>query len=118
MENMENMENMEEKSQRPTPSLTGKQKRHLRSLGQRLPDAVTIGKAGLTDAVAQTIGEVFAVRELIKVRLKDERGAQRKTAAADLAKATGSQCVGITGRTVLLYRPNPKLEAGQRINLP
>ncbi len=109
---------MEDKSERPASSLIGKQRRHLRSLGQRLPDSVTLGKAGLTDAVAQTISELLAGRELIKIRLKDERGAQRKVAAADLAKATGSQCVGITGRTVLLYRPNSKLATKQRINLP
>lgn len=99
-------------------ALTGKQNRYLRSLGQRLPAATTIGKAGLSEAVVAHLRRLLTERELIKVRLSEEHiGAERKEAAAELEKATGSACAGIVGRTVLLYFPNEDRPADKRITL-
>ena len=88
-------------------NLTGKEKRSLRSIGQRLKASVIIGKAGLNPSVIGHIDIQFTSNELVKIRLTDLHGAQRKETAAQIANTTNSICVGITGKTVLLYRPNP-----------
>jgi RNA-binding protein len=99
--------------------LSGKQKRFLRSLGQRMDVTVSIGKAGLSEAVVAHLRRALAEHELIKVRLGEENiGADRKNAAAELEKATAAVCVGIVGRTVLLFAPNKEQPAGVRIVLP
>jgi RNA-binding protein len=99
-------------------SLTGKQKRHLRSLGQRLSADVTIGKAGATESLLAHLKRLLDERELIKVRLGEETtGRDRKQAAEELAADVQAVCVGVVGRTVLLYRPNESLPAGNRIFL-
>jgi RNA-binding protein len=96
--------------------LTGKQKRMLRALGQRLRATVVIGKAGLTDSVAAELADQFAHHELIKVKLP--AGDIRKTLAADAARTANATCVGLVGRTCLLYRPNDALPRDQRVHLP
>ena len=98
-------------------SLSGKQKRYLRGLGQRLDAVCIIGKAGATDEIVRNISQLLAERELVKVRLTSEHGRERKITAARLAEATGSNCVGVVGRTVLLYRPNEELPRDQRVRL-
>jgi len=91
--------------------LTGKQKRMLRALGQRLRATVAVGKAGLTEQVTAELADQFAHHELIKVKLP--AGDIRKVLAADAAQAAGATCVGLVGRTCLLYRPRD-----DRIRLP
>ena len=88
-------------------NLTGKEKRTLRGIGQRLKASVTIGKAGLNSSVIEHIDIQFTNNELVKIRLADQHGAERKEIAAKIAAATNSTCIGITGKTVLLYRPAP-----------
>ncbi|MCK5113228.1 MAG: YhbY family RNA-binding protein [Phycisphaerae bacterium] len=88
-------------------NLTGKEKRTLRGIGQRLKTAVTVGKSGLNPSVIEHIGIQFTNNELLKIRLTDQHGSQRKEIAAKIAAATNSTCVGITGKTLLLYKPNP-----------
>lgn len=98
--------------------LTGKQKRRLRSIGQRLEAVVTVGKEGITEPVVLGIGDLLDKRELIKVRLTGPSGAARKEVAPALARAADAACVALVGRTVLLYRPNSELEPSKRIDLP
>lgn len=98
--------------------LTGRQKRFLRGRGQRLPAAVILGKAGLSEALVRQIAEHLRRHELIKVRLPAGPPSERKAVAADLADGVGAACLGTVGRTTLLYRPNCELPDDQRIALP
>ncbi len=98
--------------------LTGKEKRHLRGLGQQMQCLATVGKAGMSEAVLETIDRLLTQRELVKLRLTEEQGADRKAAAEMLADALHADVAGVVGRTVLLYRPNAHLPAEQRITLP
>jgi len=88
--------------------LTGKQTRHLRSLGQRLSASVIIGREGLTDEVCRQISAELDRRELVKVRLP--AGADRRALAAEAAAALGAALAGVVGRTALLYRPSAHTE--------
>jgi len=86
-------------------TLTGKQKRQLRSQGQRLEVTLAVGQGGLSENLVEEISRHLDSRELIKVRLFDERGRARQAAAERIAERTNSICVGVVGRTLLLYRP-------------
>lgn len=99
--------------------LTGRQKRRLRAAGQRLPTAVRIGKAGLTDAVLEQIRQALRRRELVKVHMPPPaRKGQRKAEALDLASQVGAALAALAGHAALLYRPNPDLPAEQRLAWP
>ncbi|HNX27680.1 MAG TPA: YhbY family RNA-binding protein [Phycisphaerae bacterium] len=84
--------------------LAGKEKRTLRSRGQTLNACVSLGCEGIDEEVVALIERELERSELIKVRLYDETGRQRKETAGRLAEETGSEVVGITGRSVLLFR--------------
>ena len=97
------------------PTLTGKQRRHLRSLGHHLEPVVQLGKQGLTEAAVSAVDEALGQHELVKVRLGAEFPDERHEAADRLAAAVKGEAAQVLGRTILIYRRHPE-EA--RIQLP
>jgi RNA-binding protein len=98
--------------------LTGKQKRHLRGIGQGLDVRASVGKAGVSEAFVATVRELLDRHELVKVRLLAGPGKWRDALAGQIAEAAGALCAGVVGRTALLYRPNETLEHKDRIHFP
>lgn len=97
------------------PQLAGFQKRHLRSLAQRLEPVVWVGDEGLSEGVLRALREALAAHELVKVRMRAP--ADKRAAAAELAQVAGAALVGLIGHTVILYRRHPdepKLELPTR----
>lgn len=90
--------------------LSGKQKRFLRALGQKLPVSIKIGKAGLGGPFVQQVRQLLDHKELVKVRLLQGDRDQREQSAVELADKTESQVAGLVGRSLLLYRPNEQLD--------
>ena len=103
---------------KPMGEMTGKQKRFLRSRGQPLRPAVLLGKAGLSPGTTQAIRDALQSAELVKVRLPGRLGGARRQWVESLARDVGAECVGLVGRSALLYAPNPQLPPHQRIELP
>ncbi len=98
--------------------LTGKQRRHLRSLAHHLTVIVQIGKEGLTGSVIQATDEALARHELIKVKVGDGAGIDRHgrgDLASALCEATSAELAGSVGKTLILFRRNPEQA---RIELP
>lgn len=98
--------------------LTGKQKRFLRSLGQRQSSILNVGKAGLSPALLAGLGRLLEQHELVKVHLPAASPSERNDMAAEMAEKTGAAWVGSVGRTALLYRPGTTGDADKRIQLP
>ncbi len=96
-------------------SITSRQKKFLSGVGQKLEATVSVGKAGITDAVIAQISQMLERHELVKVRLTAE---DRKEAAAAIASATKACCVSVVGRAAVLYRPNADLPPNKRLHLP
>ena len=96
--------------------LSGKQRRFLRSRGQLLKPAAVIGRNGLSEQAIENVRRLLADHELIKVKLP--QGDVRKQMADDLAEAVEADCVGVVGRTALLYRPKEDMPCESRIALP
>jgi RNA-binding protein len=88
--------------------LTGKQRRHLRSLGHPLEPVVQIGKNGITDGVITAVDEALEQHELVKVRIGTECPEDRHEVAERLGPATKSEVAQLLGRTILVYRRHPK----------
>ena len=84
--------------------LSGKQKRHLRGLGNRLEAKIVIGHNGLNQNCLSNLDECLESDELVKVRVQPTAGLERKEAAEKLVELTGASCVQVFGSTVLLYR--------------
>jgi RNA-binding protein len=84
--------------------LTGRQKRHLRALGQELATTLHVGHEGVTDAVVRQADAQLEAHELIKLRMSDNAPADRHEIAEALATRTNAHVAQVIGRTALLYR--------------
>lgn len=100
------------------PALTGKQKKFLKGLGHHLAPIVSIGKEGLTANVLKAAQQELLARELIKVKIGNSSSMNKKEAADLLPEATASTLVQLIGKTLLLYKKNPKIDKEHRIALP
>jgi RNA-binding protein len=96
-------------------NLTERQKKHLRRLGHALHPIVTLGNAGLTDAVAAEFERALVDHELVKVRARVGEREARDEALGALSSRTQAALVQKIGNVGLFFRPNPKLS---RIVLP
>ncbi len=92
--------------------LTGKQKRYLRGLGHGLNPVVMVGKGELSEPLIRETTAVLESHELIKVKILESCGADRREVADALAGSCGAEVAQILGRTILLYRrgEEPKIE--------
>ena len=68
--------------------MTGKQRRYLRGLGQRLTPMLHVGHEGVSEAVVQQADAQLDAHELVKVRMGDNTPDDRHTTAAELARRT------------------------------
>jgi RNA-binding protein len=84
--------------------LTGKQRRHLRALGQQLGPTLHVGQEGVSEAVVRQADVQLEARELIKVRVGDNAPEDRHATAESLARRTRAELAQVIGRTALLYR--------------
>jgi RNA-binding protein len=88
--------------------LTGRQRRHLRALGQKLTATLHVGQEGVSDAVVRQADAQLEIHELIKVRVGDNAPEDRHETAAALAERTRAHLAQVLGRTALLYRRRPE----------
>jgi RNA-binding protein len=91
--------------------LAGYQRKFLRSIAHGMDPQVHVGQAGLSANVLTTVEEALLKHELIKVRFVAFKE-HRKEIAAELAKESGAELVGLLGATALYFREHP--EAGKR----
>jgi RNA-binding protein len=91
--------------------LSGKQRRHLRALGQRLAATVQVGHDGVTDALVAQVAAQLDALELVKVRVSENAPESRHDTADALARRTDAHLAQVLGRTVLLYRARQEAPA-------
>jgi RNA-binding protein len=84
--------------------LTGKQRRHLRALGQQLTASLHVGHEGVSDPLVQQTDAQLEAHELIKIRIGDTAPEDRHATAEALAQRTRAHLAQVLGRTALLYR--------------
>jgi RNA-binding protein len=96
-------------------TLSERQKKHLRRLAHALKPIVTLGTAGLTEAVTAEFERALHDHELVKVRVRAESREARDRSLEDLVERTHCALVQRIGNVATLYRPDPLLP---RILLP
>jgi RNA-binding protein len=87
------------------------QRKSLRKQAHHLKPTVFVGKDGMSDTVVAATKESILAHELIKVRFVDNKD-NKKVLAAQVAKRSGSELVGVIGHLAILYREHP--EEGKR----
>ena len=107
----------EEKSQ-PTSALTSRQKQFLKGLAHSLRPLVQIGKEGMTPRIFETIGNELKNHELIKVKIGNNSGLEKHNTCKMVVEQTACEIVQLIGKTIVLYKRNPKRSKDKRINLP
>ncbi len=84
--------------------MTGKQKRHLRSLAHHLTPVFQVGKGGTNDHLVRHIEDVLEKRELIKVSVLNNNADDPKKIGEELAANAGAELVQVIGKTIVLYK--------------
>lgn len=108
----------EKKECKAGPILNSKQKKFLKGLGHSLSPVVSVGKDGLEKKIVTATNLELARHELIKIKIGKSSSASKQETADFLSKKSGGSLVQIIGKTILLYKKNPKLEKDKQIKLP
>ena len=84
--------------------LSGKNRSYLRGEANDLNPVVHVGKEGVTDPVIEQLDEALEDHELLKIRILESTGRSTRSAAEELATATGSEVVQVIGGIAVLFR--------------
>lgn len=87
-------------------TLSEAQKKHLRGLGHQLKPIITVGGAGLTDAVQKEFDTTIEHHELIKIRVRVGDRSARDAIISELCDRGAAQIVTRIGNVALVYRKN------------
>ncbi len=99
--------------ERLSPELSGKQRRHLRSLGHSLNPVVMVGQRGVSSNLIENFEAQLLAHELIKVKVHEADALEE--VAQQLHDATGAQLAQKIGKMLLFYKPHPE---NPEISLP
>ncbi|MCK9175531.1 MAG: ribosome assembly RNA-binding protein YhbY [Desulforhopalus sp.] len=102
----------------PAPEINSKQRQYLKGLAHPLNPLVQIGREGLSEGLIEMASSELSRRELLKVKIAQNSGLEKDETANLIAEKTHAAMVQLIGKTIILYRPNPKLDKEKRIRLP
>ncbi len=88
--------------------LTERQKKKLRGLGHRLKPVVTVGQAGVTDALLREFEQSLEHHELMKVKVSVGDRGERDRIIQSLCEHAGATLVQRVGNVGLLLRLRDK----------
>ena len=88
--------------------ITGRQRRHLRSMAHKLKAVVNLGKNGLSPETKNEIDTKLLEHELIKLKVLDSCPISKRECADLLTHEKSLEVVQIIGKTLTLYCPHPE----------
>lgn len=89
------------------PTLTARERAHLKARAHALSPIVHIGQAGLTDAVVSELERTLLAHELIKVRVDAPNRDDREALGTEAASRVDAAAVQRVGKVLVLWRPRP-----------
>jgi RNA-binding protein len=89
------------------PTLTTRERSHLKARAHALEPVVQVGHAGLTPELLAEVARALTAHELIKVRIGGDDRSARKSLGDDMATAVDAAVVHRVGKIVILWRPRP-----------
>lgn len=88
--------------------LTSNDKKVLKSIANTLENKYQLGKNGITDTSVDMFDKALTANELIKIDVMKSVTTEIMELALDLSSKLNAEVVNVIGRTILLYRKNPK----------
>ena len=88
--------------------LSSGDKKSLKSIANTLEVKYQLGKSGITDTSIDMFDKALTAHELIKIDVMKNVTAEIMELALDLSSKLKAEVVNVIGRTILLYRKNPK----------
>ena len=88
------------------PTLTSRERAHLKARAHALEPVVHLGNSGVTDGVVTEVDRALTAHELIKVKIAGERD-ERAATGDELCTRTGATAVHRVGKVLILWRPRP-----------
>ena len=88
--------------------LSSSDKKTLKSLANTLEHKYQLGKSGITDTAIDMFDKALTANELIKIDVMKSVTTEIMELALDLSSKLKAEIVNVIGRTILLYRRNPK----------
>lgn len=95
--------------------LNSKQRAALRGAANGLSPVFQVGKGGIEDALAASVQDCLAKRELVKLRLLETCPTPPRDAADALAQSTGAEVVQVIGRVIVLFKMKKKESAFEEL---
>lgn len=87
--------------------LSPRERSSLKGRAHALEPVVTVGTAGLSDAVVKEADRALTAHELIKVRIGAQDRDERATLIDQLCERTDAAKVQTVGKIAVLWRPRP-----------
>ena len=88
--------------------LSSGDKKALKSIANTLETKYQLGKSGITDTSVDMFDKALTAHELIKIDVMKNVTTEIMELALDLSSKLKAEVVNVIGRTILLYRKNPK----------
>ena len=86
---------------------SGKERRQVRAALHAERPAFQVGKGGVDAAIVGAIDQALTAREALKIRVGPACPLEPAATAEALAVELRAEVISVTGRTLILYRPNP-----------
>jgi RNA-binding protein len=86
------------------PVITSAQRAWLRKQAHSLSPVVSVGVAGMTDAVEKAVDEALSHHELIKIKFHELKE-ERREVCNHLSEQLGAVLVTVIGNVGIMYRP-------------
>ncbi len=85
--------------------LTNAARRQLAARANRLDASMTVGARGVTDAITAQVRQSLHKHELIKIRVRADKGDEADEVGQELARRVPCHVVQRVGKVVVLYAP-------------
>src|SRR4051812_13317842 len=89
------------------PTLTTRERAHLKARAHALEPVLHVGHAGVTDAVITEVDRALTAHELIKVKIGTDDRANRVAIGDEICARTEAAAVHRVGKVLILWRPRP-----------
>ena len=89
------------------PTLTARERAHLKARAHALDPVVHVGGAGLTERLVAEVDRALTAHELIKVKINTDERDERVATGEELCAKTGATSVHRVGKVLILWRPRP-----------
>lgn len=96
-------------------SLSNTQLKHLRSLAHHIKPIILVGQHGVTENVINELNIALDHHELVKIKIAGDDRDARQEMIQMLCDGSGADKVQTIGKTLTLFRRNPKKP---KIDLP